>query len=144
MDEVFLEIDAETRVRRDELVFRAVRSGGPGGQHVNTSSTKVELIWNLADSPSLTPDQKERARERLGKRIDASGNLRLTASGSRSQARNKDEVTDRFRRALASALAQDKPRRATRPPRSAGEARLAAKRHRAQIKQQRQPPPTSE
>lgn len=134
-----LDIDGVTRVPRSELAYRATRSGGPGGQHVNTSSTRVELSWDVAASPSLTDDQKARLLERLAKRIDSTGTLRLVASGSRSQWRNREEVTERFRRVVAGALRRPKPRKRTSVPRAATEARLREKRRRTEVKRGRRP-----
>lgn len=137
-------IDATLRIPRSELVYRATRSGGPGGQHVNTSSTRVELFWDLANSPSVTVAQRSHLLERLAHRLDSAGVLRLAASGSRSQARNKEEVTDRFRSILAVALQVPKPRKRTRPTRASKEARLRAKRRRSEIKRRRGPVTESE
>jgi ribosome-associated protein len=139
-DDESIDIDGHVQLPRRELSYRASRSGGPGGQHVNTSSTRVQLIWNIPGSPSLAEDQKARLLERLSNRIDSEGNLRLTASGSRSQARNKEEVTERFRQVVAAALREQQPRKRTRPPRSAAEARLREKRRRAKLKETRRPP----
>jgi ribosome-associated protein len=138
-DENLIVIDDSLRIPRSELVYRATRSGGPGGQHVNTSSTRVELTWNLATSPSLTDTQRSYLLTRLAHRLDSAGTLRLTASTSRSQARNKEEVTERFRSVLAAALRVPKARKKTRPPRAAKEARLRAKRRRSEIKRRRGP-----
>ncbi len=132
-------IDDSLRIPRSELGYRATRSGGPGGQHVNTSSTRVELTWDLGGSPSLTDAQRDQLLARLARRIDSAGVLRLTASGSRSQARNKEEVTERFREILAGALKVPKRRKKTRPTRASKEARLKAKRRRSEIKQRRGP-----
>lgn len=133
-----LDIDGAVRVPRSELTYRASRSGGPGGQHVNTSATRVELTWNVVSSTSLTDEQRARLLERLANRIDSSGTLRLTASSNRSQLRNREEVTERFRRLVAAALRQPKRRKRTRVPRAAREARLREKRRRAQVKRTRQ------
>ena len=114
-----LAVTEELAIPRDELVYRATRSGGPGGQHVNTSSTRVELRWSLRDSPSLTDDQRARLERRLATRLDGDGRLRLVSSGTRSQLQNREEVTERFRAMLAAALAVPKPRKRTRPPRAA-------------------------
>lgn len=132
-------VDHTLRIPRSELVYRATRSGGPGGQHVNTSSTRVELTWDLANSPSLTEAQRDLLLTRLANRIDSAGVLRLAASGSRSQARNKEEVTERFRSLVAGALQVAKPRKRTRPTRASKEARLRAKRRRSEIKRRRGP-----
>lgn len=133
-----LNIAGGIRIPRSELRFRASRSGGPGGQHVNTSATRIELIWNVDDSPSVTDDQRARIRRRLAGRIDSKGELRLVASGSRSQAQNREEVVERFRRLIAGALREERPRRPTRVPGYAREARLRAKRHRSETKRRRQ------
>lgn len=134
-----LEIDEALRIPRAELTYRATRSGGPGGQHVNTSSTRVELTWDLAGSPSLTDEQRNRLLTRLAHRLDSAGVLRLTASRSRSQFRNREEVTERFRTLVAEGLKEPKRRRPTRPTRASKEARLRAKRRRSEIKRRRGP-----
>ncbi len=120
-----------------ELEYRATRSGGPGGQHVNTSSTRIELLWNVETSPSLTEEQRARLLLKLRKRIGADGVLRLTSSGSRSQHQNKEDATRRFAHMLAQALHLPRPRKQTRVPRAQKEARLRAKKNRSRIKQQR-------
>lgn len=125
------------RVPDDELVFRASRAGGPGGQHVNTSATRVEVLWNVARSPSLSREQRDRILSRLAKRIDATGALRVVAADRRSQYQNRVTATERLRALVAAALHQAKPRRRTKPTRAAVEARLAAKRRRASVKHER-------
>lgn len=120
-----------------ELVFRATRAGGPGGQHVNTSSTRVELTWDVASSPSLSEDQRARILEKLARRIDASGVLRLTDAGTRSQHRNRERVTARFVELLAGALHTPRQRRKTRPTRASKQARLEAKKRRSETKKLR-------
>jgi len=140
MPDGFLEITTDLLLPRSELVYQASRSGGPGGQHVNTSSSRVEVWWDVAGSPSLTPDQRERLLHKLGSRLDSGGNLRLVSSGSRSQLRNKEEVTERLQKVVAAALAVPKKRKATRPSRAAKQARLEAKRRRATTKERRRSP----
>ena len=143
-DDPYLTIDDTVRLPLSELTFKATRSGGPGGQHVNTSSTQVELWWNLAGSPALTDSQRTLATERLASRLDSTGRLRLVSSRFRSQLRNKDDVTERFRQILASALIETPPRKQTRKPRSADEVRLREKKKRGTLKQQRRPPDADE
>jgi ribosome-associated protein len=138
-DEGVLQITDDVWVPRTELTFRATRSGGPGGQHVNTSSTRVELAWDVAHSPNLTDEQRARVMVKLANRINNDGVLLLTEGGSRSQHQNREAVTDRFRELLANALHVPRPRRKTRPPRAAKEQRLRAKRHRSEIKRTRGP-----
>ena len=127
-----------------ELEYRASRSGGPGGQHVNTSSTRVEVWWDVAGSSALTEEQRARLLARLATRLDSAGRLRLVSSGSRSQLRNREEVTERLRDLVAAALRVPKARKRTRPSRAAKAARLEAKRRRSAIKRERRPPGTDE
>ena len=127
-----------------ELEYRASRSGGPGGQHVNTSSTRIEVWWDVAGSPALTEEQRARLLARLATRLDSTGRLRLVSSGSRSQLRNREEVTERLRDLVAAALRVPKPRKRTRPSRAAKAARLEAKRRRSTTKRERRPPGTDE
>ncbi len=117
-----------------ELSYRASRSGGPGGQHVNTSSTRIELVWNVAGSLSLSGDQRQRLLTRLATRLDSSGGLRLVSSGTRSQLQNREEVTERFRLLIGKALIVPKKRKKTRPSRAAKERRLQSKKHRSGVK----------
>ena len=106
----FLEISTGLRIPLSELEYRASRSGGPGGQHVNTSSTRIEVWWDVAGSPSLSPDQRAHLLERLKPRLDSSGRLRLVSSGTRSQLRNREDVTERLGSVVAAALAVRKKR----------------------------------
>ena len=136
-----LEINERVSIPLSELSFRASRSGGPGGQHVNTSSTRIELWWDLAASPSLDDESRARVASRLATRLVDDGRLlRLVSSGSRSQAQNRAEVIERFRALLAGALREVKPRKRTRPTRASKEQRLAGKRQRGETKRQRRPP----
>ena len=127
-----------------ELDYQASRSGGPGGQHVNTSSTRIEVWWDVAGSPTLTPEQRAQLLERLKTRLDSAGRLRLVSSGSRSQLRNREDVTARLQSVVAAALAVRKKRKPTRPSRAAKAARLEAKRRRAATKQRRRSPPAED
>src|SRR6266513_4755583 len=121
-----------------ELEFRFSRSGGPGGQNVNTRSTRVEVVFDVAGSPSLGPRQRARVLSRLGGRLDADGNLRVVASEQRSQAQNRELALGRLRDLLAEALRPDPPpRRPTRPSKGSVERRLASKRARSRIKRER-------
>ena len=98
-----------------ELEYRASRSGGPGGQHVNTSSTRVEVWWDVAGAPSVSEEQRALLLERLASRLDSAGRLRLVSGTSRSQLRNREDVTSRLRSVVAEALKVRKKRKATRP-----------------------------
>jgi ribosome-associated protein len=143
-DPSYLEITPALRVPLAELEFRASRSGGPGGQHVNTSSTRIEVWWDVARSPSLSDDQRALLLETLASRLDSSGRLRLVSGGSRSQLRNREDVTSRLRGIVAEALKVRKKRKATRPTRAAKAARLEAKRRRGSIKRERRRQPNEE
>ena len=136
MDDVVV-INNEISVPRSELTYRATRSGGPGGQHVNTSSTRVELLWDVGASPVVSDEQRARIMERLKNRIGEDGVLRLTSAGSRSQHQNKEEVTVRFARIVDQALHVPKARKKTKPSRASKEARLQQKKRRSSTKQQR-------
>jgi ribosome-associated protein len=118
-------------------------SGGPGGQHANRSSTRAELAWNVAASEVLGPRQRARIMERLGRRIDANGVLRLTSDAHRSQLRNRKDVLDRLGRLVADALRPIRSRVPTAPTKAAKERRLQEKRRRSEVKRLRGRP-TSE
>ncbi len=124
-----------------ELEWSFSRSGGPGGQHANTSSTKAELRWDLPASPSLTQAQRDLARRRLAGRLTADGVLVLQSSEHRSQTRNREAAVARFAALLADALHSSPPRRATGPTRAARRRRVEAKRRRAETKALRRRPP---
>jgi len=136
-EDTLLAVNDELWVPRAELTYRATRSGGPGGQHVNTSSTRVELAWDVGASPSLSDEQRARIQEKLANRINGEGVLLLAASEHRSQHQNKEEVTSRFVELVRQALVVQKARRKTRPTRASREARLKAKRHRSEVKSMR-------
>lgn len=138
-DDALLRIDDDLAIRRSELTYRATRAGGPGGQHVNTSSTRVELTWDVGRSPSLSDVQRLRIVEKLAKRIDQQGVLRMTDAGSRSQHQNRERVTERFREVVARALRVQAPRRATKPTRASREERLRTKKQRSETKKMRGP-----
>ena len=136
-DAAWLYVGKSLRISRGELEFRASRSGGPGGQHVNTSSTRIELWWNPEQSPALSEPQRALLRERLSGRRDSEGWLRLVDSGTRSQHRNRESVTERFTTLLTAALRPRKARRPTRVPAAAKQRRLEGKRQRAGVKRLR-------
>jgi ribosome-associated protein len=129
-----LRVNSTCVIRLDELEWRTTGSGGPGGQHANTSDTRVEVRFPIATSASLAPGQKERLLERIGPVA------RATASDSRSQARNRELALERLRSRLEVALRVDPPRRSTKPTTSAKQARLDAKRRQAARKQDRRRP----
>jgi ribosome-associated protein len=123
-----------------ELNVSFSRSGGPGGQHANTSSTKVELRWHLEASSALTPRQKQLVRSRLSSRLTDEGVLVLQSSEHRSQTRNREAAVARLVALLADALRVSPTRRPTRPTRAARQRRIEAKRRRGDTKALRRPP----
>jgi ribosome-associated protein len=135
-----LDITPALSIPLSELDYRASRSGGPGGQHVNTSSTRIEVWWDIARSPSLSEEQRTQLLGRLSSRLDSSGRLRIVSSGSRSQLRNREDATERLRSTIAAALQVRKKRKPTKPSSAAKAARLEAKRRRAATKQRRRSP----
>src|SRR5687767_15900017 len=118
-DEPSLAVTDAVRIPRGELEYRASRSGGPGGQHVNTSSTRVEVWWDIGSSPSLDEATRARLLERLASKLDAEGRLRIVSGASRSQLQNRVAVTERLARVAADALHVPKQRRKTKPSRAA-------------------------
>ena len=139
LGEKVLRITNNLTIPLSELRFRFARSSGPGGQHVNRSATRVELLFDVAGSPSLTQVQRERALKALASYIDSDGVLHLVSQTFRSQLRNREEVVERFQTLMRKAMRVPKRRRPTRPSRAAREKRLASKRRRSQIKRQRGP-----
>lgn len=125
-----------------ELAIRASRSGGPGGQSVNTTDSKVELRWDVRASPSLTEAQRSRVLQRLASRLTDDGVLILRGSEYKSQHRNRQAVLARFRSVVTEALEPPRTRRGTRPTRGSKERRLRAKKQRGEIKRLRKPPAT--
>lgn len=140
MTDGYLDITPNLLLPLSELDYRATRSGGPGGQHVNTSSTRIEVWWDIGASPTLTDEQRVRLLARLATRLDGEGRLRIVASQSRSQLRNREAATERMREVVAAALAVVKPRKRTKPSRAAKAARLEAKRRRSATKRERRSP----
>ena len=119
----------------DEIELRVSRSSGPGGQHANTSETRVEALFDVEASPSLSEAQKRRVVSKAG-RV-----LRAVAQDERSQARNRELAIERLVAKLAAALRVERRRVPTKPTAAARERRLDAKRRRGRIKKQRATPP---
>jgi ribosome-associated protein len=124
-----------------EIEMRASRSGGPGGQSVNTSDSKVELRWDLAGSAALTEAQRDRLLQRLGSRLTNDGVLILQGAEHKSQHRNREAVIARLKAIVGEAIEPPRPRRRTRPSRASKERRLKKKKERGEIKRLRKPPP---
>ena len=137
MSEDLIAITDQIAIPISELSFRYARSSGPGGQHVQRTETKVELLFDLAGSPSLREEQRRLALSRLGGRVDQQGILHLVSQAGRSQADNRADVLDRFRRLLAAAVRPAKARRPTRPTAAARRQRMEQKQRRSRAKRLR-------
>lgn len=120
-----------------ELSFRYALSGGPGGQHVNKTSSKATLLFDVAHSPSLTEEQRLKILASLAPRIDKDGVLHITSQMHRSQRRNQEETILRLQQLLIEALSEQKERRPTRPSRATKARRLQQKKQQAERKSQR-------
>ena len=123
-----------------ELRFTACRSSAPGGQHVNTADTRVTLLFDVENSPSLTELQKVAIKGKLRRRMDKRGMLQVTSQKFRSQKSNKDSAVERFVELMQWALKPVVPRKETRVPRSAKRRRLDRKKQTAQRKRNRKLP----
>jgi len=135
-----LKINNSVAIPRAELDVRASRSSGPGGQHVNTSSTRVDVTWNVRTSTALTEAQRERALRVLAPRLSADGAMRVVASDTRSQKQNRELAEQRLAEAVRRALVVPKKRKATRPTRSSVEKRLEGKKRSSDKKRSRRRP----
>jgi ribosome-associated protein len=135
-----VQVSAVLTIPGDELIIRASRAGGPGGQHVNTTSSRIELRWDVR--ASRAPDEQQRALliEQLASRLTTDGILVLHASEHRSQYRNREAALARLRTLVSEALVVPEDRRPTRPSRAARRRRLDAKRARSETKELRRPP----
>jgi ribosome-associated protein len=119
-----------------EMTWRFSRSSGPGGQHVNTTDTRVELVWSLRDSPSLSGAQRDLALRQLRHRL-VDGTITIVSSEYRSQHRNREAARARLEELVAKALIPPKSRHATKPSKAARQRRLDAKKRRGDLKRGR-------
>lgn len=124
----------------NELTFKATRSSGAGGQHVNKVSSRIELSFDLQNSQGLSENQKIRLQEKLAPRLTKDGKLQLSCSESRSQHKNKSIVIERFLNLINESLKVKKPRKKSKPSKGAIEKRLKSKKNNALKKANRKPP----
>ncbi|MFM8603676.1 MAG: alternative ribosome rescue aminoacyl-tRNA hydrolase ArfB [Gemmatimonadota bacterium] len=122
-----LRVTAQVTIPAHELTIHATRARGPGGQHVNTSSTRVELTWCITTSGALTETQRDRLRVRLASRLDSTGTIRIVSAETRSQRQNRQRARERLAETIAAALIVPKVRKKTRPTRGSVEQRLSEK-----------------
>ena len=132
-----LEVTDTVSIPRDELSIRVSRAGGPGGQHVNTSSTRVELLWNVSTTRAIPEALLEGVQQRLRSRTNADGLVRIVSSEHRSQLRNREAAEERLAKLVRAALTVPRARRKTAPTRASKEKRLEVKKRRAEIKKRR-------
>src|SRR5947207_9022585 len=128
----------------DEIHESFVRAGGPGGQHVNTTSSAVQLRFDVRHSPSLPADVRARLERLAGNRLTRAGVLVITAQRHRTQERNRADALERLRDLIRRAAIAPRPRRPTRPTAGARENRLESKKRRSRIKGLRQSKPNFE
>ena len=133
-----LQLGRGVEVPLSEVDLRTSRSSGPGGQHANVTASRVEAVFDVAASGSLSEEQKRRVTARLGPVV------RATAQDTRSQTRNRELALERLRSRLASALVVQRPRRATKPSAASRRKRAEGKRRRSEVKRARRPPSPDE
>ena len=129
-----LVVNDRLSIPRHELSARASRAGGAGGQHVNTSSTRIEILWNVRTSGALDDDTRARLTEKLATRIDGDGTIRVVASDRRSQRQNRESAEERLAELVRKALVVQKKRRPTKPSRASKEKRISEKKKRGETK----------
>ena len=130
-----LRVAPGTEIPRSEVVVRASRSGGPGGQHANVTASRIEAVFDVGQSHALSSDQKRRIRARLGPVVTA------VAQDTRGQSRNREIALERLEERLRAALHRPQRRRATRPTRASKQQRLESKRRQSERKRMRRRPP---
>ncbi|HEX6573821.1 MAG TPA: alternative ribosome rescue aminoacyl-tRNA hydrolase ArfB [Gemmatimonadaceae bacterium] len=129
-------------IPRSELTVRASRSSGAGGQHVNKTSSRIEIEWNVASSRAINDDQRALITSRLASRLSDEGIIRVVASDTRSQLRNREAAERRLAETIAKALVVQRKRKPTKRPRAANEARLSEKKKHSERKRERKRPIT--
>lgn len=134
-----LPINDRVTIPGRDLSWSAVRSSGPGGQHVNKTATKVMIRFDLRGTRALTATQKRRLRKLAGNRLDADGGLRVTAQAERSQSQNLERARASLRRLVLKSLVEPKRRVATKPSKAQRRRRLDAKRRQSEKKKRRAP-----
>ena len=134
---IALIINEKVNIPLSELVYTASRSSGPGGQHVNTADTRIQVRWNVKESTALNDAERARLLKKLASRLTEAGDLILAGDTHRSQRRNREEVTQRLAVLVREALIPPKPRKKTKPTRASREKRLDEKRKKARTKKDR-------
>lgn len=135
-----LEISPSLTIPASEFSWRFSRSSGPGGQHVNTTDSRAELMWNISGSAILTDEQRELLLKRLGRKL-VGGTITVTASEERSQLRNREIAMNKLAGIIRAGLVPESIRRASKPTRGSARRHRVAKELRSATKQQRRRPP---
>src|SRR3954463_15280700 len=135
-----LAVNESVSIPRSELDVRVSRSSGAGGQHVNKTSSRVEIFWNVLESRALDDAQRSRLREKLASRMTSDGSIRVVASDMRSQTRNRELAEERLADLVRRALVIPKKRRPTKPSKASKEARLESKKRHSTKKADRRKP----
>ena len=135
--ENLLQVNDTLSIPRSELDVRVSRASGAGGQHVNKTSSRVEIFWNIPGSRALSEEQRSRLMEKLAPKLTTEGSIRVVASDMRSQSRNRDLAEERLADLVRQALIIPRKRRATKPTRAAKEARLESKKRHSTKKRDR-------
>jgi len=130
-------ITEQVSIPEDEITFTASRSSGPGGQHVNKTSTRVTLTFDVVNSSSLTSEQKKLITERLPTRVSKHGVLRVVSQKTRSQAANKEAALEKFIELLQHCLKRERRRKPAKISPAAKQKRLDDKKHRGRLKRER-------
>jgi len=133
-----LAVNDSLSIPRGELDVRVSRSSGAGGQHVNKTSSRVEIFWNIQTSRALSDEQRTRLLDKLSSRLTTEGSVRVVASDMRSQSRNRDLAEERLAELVRRALVVPRKRKPTKPTRAAKEARLESKKLHSNKKRTRQ------
>ena len=133
-----LVINESVAIPRSELDVRVSRSSGAGGQHVNKTSSRVEIFWNIPASLAISDDERSRLLTKLASKLTSEGSIRVVASDMRSQSRNRELAEERLADLVRRALTIPRKRRPTRPTQASKEARLEEKKRHASKKRDRQ------
>jgi ribosome-associated protein len=136
-DDNSLYVNGSLSIPRHELDVRVSRSSGAGGQHVNKTSSRVEIFWNIANSRALSDEQRERLQQKLSSRLTGDGSVRVVASDMRSQTRNREIAEERLAELIARSLIVPLKRKPTKPTKASKEARLDEKRRHSSKKRDR-------
>jgi ribosome-associated protein len=132
-----LPVNDSLSIPRGELDVRVSRASGAGGQHVNKTSSRVEIFWNIPASRALNEEQRTRLLDKLSARLTTDGSIRVVASDMRSQSRNRGLAEERLRELVRRALLVPRKRKPTKPTRAAKEARLETKKRHSNKKRDR-------